>query len=392
MKSYFATILLVSAALLTGACGPVNAPSSRVKFAPADRNAYNVAFIVGSPNDLPGVGRDVREVSNMIKGANFGYNLEVLEHADVGEIMAKASEIGAKLSAKSTVFFYFSGHGSERGKLFAQGFETFQMSQVARQIGSGFGKGKFKRFIAVMDSCYSGQNVDGNESMFLGGEVTSQKRDQEILTNAVNSMASGMEPRSNSGLPFEQALIVGASKKSQTSDDLGSSFGGAFTYSWRRAMKRELGRKGATFAAVLAEAKDYTLKQTGESQTPVWKAMPETMLDETLDGEALSLPLNKDIFAALGGDITNTLVFASVPSSAQVAWIEMCQGEKVACSSGAANKIGSLLLAQDLKINGRSVFRSDKFIALSQIDLITLVLRKSDGSAIEARSISVKRR
>ena len=386
-------ILVLLTALATGACGSVHTPESRMKFAPADRSAYNVAFLVGSPNDLPGVKRDITEVSRLIREGNMGYDVVALERATVSQVMTKAKEIGQKISANSTVFFYFSGHGSENGKLFAQGYSTFQMSQVAREIGNAYGKGQFKRFIAVMDSCFSGQSVDGQKSMFLSNNGASEgysvKRDQEILENAVSSIASDVRQRSNGALPFEQALIVGASQRNQTADDLGSSIGGAFTYSWRKAFGNSLRGKGTTIGQVLNEAKTLTRRRTGGEQTPVWRSIPESLLNEMVEGGSISLPLAKDIFAALGGSSNGTFMFASIPASAQVAKIDLCQGEKLVCMSGSAPRIGSLMPAPTLKVSGRSIFRSEQFITLNSNQTVTLVLRSVDGSAVEARSLRI---
>ena len=392
--NHVTAIFILLAALTTGACGTVDSPVSRTKFAPADRSAYNVAFLVGSPNDLPGVKRDVTEVSRLIREGNMGYDVVVLERATVSQVMAKAQEIGQKLSANSTVFFYFSGHGSESGYLFAQGYDTFQMSQVAKQIGAGYGKGTFKRFIAVMDSCFSGQNVDGQKSMFLAGASVSSndtsKSAQEILENAVSSVASDVKPRANGALPFEQALIVGASQRNQTSDDFGSSIGGAFTYSWRKAFGKGLKGRGTTIRQVLGEAKTLTRRNTGGGQTPVWRAMPESLLDEMVDAESGTLPLAKDIFAAIGGSSNGALMFASIPSSAQVASIDLCRGDKVACMSGSGQQVGRLVAAPTLKVTGRSIFRSEQYVSIQNGETLTLVLRGDNGAAIEARSMKTR--
>jgi hypothetical protein len=387
-------IFVLLAALMTGACGTVDSPVARTKFAPADKSAYNVAFLVGSPNDLPGVKRDITEVSRLIREGNMGYDVVALERATVSQVMAKAQEIGQKLSANSTVFFYFSGHGSESGYLFAQGYDTFQMSQVAKQIGAGYGKGTFKRFIAVMDSCFSGQNVDGQKSMFLAGSSGSStqttKSTQEILESAVSSVASDVSLRKSGALPFEQALVVGASLRNQTADDFGSSIGGAFTHSWRKAFGKGLKGRGTTIRQVLGEAKTLTRRNTGGSQTPVWRAIPESLLDEMVDAESGALPLAKDIFAAMGGSSNGSLMFASIPASAQVASIDLCRGDKVACMSGAGSQVGRLLAAPTLKVNGRSIFRSEQYVNIQNGETLTLVLRGDNGTAIEARSMRAR--
>jgi hypothetical protein len=340
------------------------------------------------------VKRDLAEVSRLIREGNMGYDVVVLERATVSQVMAKSKEIGQKLSANSTVFFYFSGHGSESGYLFAQGYDTFQLSQVAKQIGASYGKGTFKRFIAVMDSCFSGQNVDGQKSMFLsgalGGSTQITKSTQEILESAVSSVASDVSLRTSGALPFEQALVVGASLRNQTADDFGSSIGGAFTYSWRKAFGKGLKGRGTTIRQVLGEAKNLTRRTTGGSQTPVWRAIPESLLDEMVDAESGSPPLAKDIFAAIGGSSNGALMFASIPSSAQVASIDLCRGDKVACMSGSGSQLGRLVAAPTLKVSGRSIFRSEQYVNIQNGETLTLVLRGENGAAIDARSMKTR--
>ena len=384
-------LMVLATAFMVVSCGQ-REPTSRVKFRPADPTARNVAFLVGSENDLPGVARDIFEVTKLIQGSKLGYEVVALNKATKSQILSKAQEIGKSLSANSTVFFYFSGHGSEDGYLFAQGFQEFEMSEVAKSIGQGTSQGHFKRFIAIMDSCFSGQNVNGQEAMFLAGSSPQTSSRQVVLSKAVDTIASGLVPRAQSGLPFEQALIVGASKKNQTANDMGSTIGGAFTSSWRKILARRLNGAPVTLAAILNEAKDMTVRQTGGEQVPVWKAMPESMLTESLDGSAAVVPLAKDIFVALTDAADGSLVFASIPDAAQVASVELCKGEKLACSTGAAVKVANLTLATNLQLAGRGVYRSSQFVSFAQGDVMTVVLRKNDGSVLEARAFRVKGR
>jgi hypothetical protein len=122
---------------------PAEAPS-REKFTVADRNSTNIALIVGSPNDLGGVARDVINVSNMIKQNDLGYQVEVINNATRSQILSKAKEISSRLSPNSTVFFYFSGHGSEDGALATQGYGSITLREVTNSLGSNVSGKKFK--------------------------------------------------------------------------------------------------------------------------------------------------------------------------------------------------------------------------------------------------------
>ncbi len=378
-----------------------NQGSSRVKFNPFDRNVKNVALVVGSPNGLEGVPRDIQNVSQMLRDPMFGYEVVVINNATADQILSKAQEIGQGLSPTSTVFFYYSGHGSDDGTLVSQGYQGFRMSSVAKRIAQGYGKGKFKRFIAVMDSCFSGQNVNGDDAMFLAGAKTKTKKsEQEMLQSSLGFMSSEMRPKADGDLPFEQALIVSAAQRNQESEDMGSSIGGAFTASWMRVMKSKLGQSGgATIQTILDETKQATESFTGGSHTPAWKAMPESMLSEPLGGSGggggpspAPVPLAADIFLAYGDAANGAMVFLSIPDSAGAGSAELCKGEKVACSTGSGQKIMSFVAATALKLSSRAVFRGEKNITPVDGETLTVVLRKSDGSALEARSYIVRRK
>lgn len=370
-------------------CRPQGELSSRVKIAPADRNAKNVAFIVGSPNDLSGVDRDIAEVSAMIKQADFGYEVVVINRATASQVLSNAEEIGRKLSENSTVFFYYSGHGSADGYLITEGLQTLRLSTIAKRIGKGYGKGKFKRFIAVMDSCYSGQNINGREQMFL---TSQQNAVQETLHEAVDNMASDMKPKANPNLPFEQALLLAAAQSNEESLDFGPSVGGAFTASWRKILSQDLKKEGVSIGALLEETRAETRRRTGGSHTPVWKAMPESLLTEKLVATSTSDVNADDIFMALGDASDGAMMFTSIPVNVSVGAIEICKGDKIACSTGSAPKLATFVNASDLKIENRAVFRSEKSIALAHSDVLTVVVRDASGRSIGARSVTVKRK
>jgi Caspase domain len=378
-------ILVIGAVLALASCRKSADPSgSRVKFRPFDPNAKNIALIVGAPNDLEGVPKDIKEVSKLIRESGFGYAVVTVPVADVNMVMSKAREIGSSLSANSTVLFYFSGHGSEEGYLFAQGLGTFRLSSLAKEIGKGYGKGQFKRFVAVMDSCFSGQNVDGGEAMFLNQPAPESKL-AEMNSSMIGNAASDMKPKADPNLPFEQALIVSAAQRYQTSLDAGPSIGGAFTYAWRKVMSQNLGKGNATLGQVLEGTRAQTRRDTGNAHTPAWKALPESMLQERLSDSGSSL---NEIFIAIGeGD--KAMIFASIPNSLSPSAVELCKGDKVACSAGSAPKLMTFSSSPDLKIDGRVIYRGDATYQAFNGDILTAIVRDGNGAAVMTSTIKL---
>ena len=273
---------ILASALAVSSCQPAQENKSKVRFTVANRNAKNVAFVVGSPNNLPGVTRDVNNVSKMIQESNLGYELVTMNYATSSQILSKAKEIGSKISPDSTVLFYFSGHGAQTGQLVGQSDSLFTMKDVAYSIKEGAGNQSFKRFITVIDACHSGQSVDGSEAMFLAGTKRPFSVDQFIegITQG-SSSGSGLfggsaAAASDGPRPFEQGLVIAAAKSSEYSGDFGPTVGGIFTASLMNAIRSNT---SATLSEILENAKRLTMNNTGD-QTPVWKATPSSILNE----------------------------------------------------------------------------------------------------------------
>jgi len=264
--------------------------ASGVRFTVANRSAKNIALVVGSPNDLPGVSRDVENVSKMIRESNLGYELITINYAGKSQILGKAREIGGRISADSTVFFFFAGHGADNGQLVSQGNGMFTLKEVAGSIKSGSNLKTFKRFTAVIDACHSGQSVNGSEAMFLAGTPREFSMDKFISgmvsgdsygsgddEGLFDANYGGNEGSNGFGArPFEQGLVIAAAKASQYSADGGASIGGIFTASLMSAIRSN---SSATLSEILENARRMTSIRSSD-QTPLWKATPESILNE----------------------------------------------------------------------------------------------------------------
>ncbi len=384
--------LFISALALTSlwSCRNVSDTNSSGKIAPADRTAKNVAFIVGSPNDLRGVAKDVEQVTKLIREGDFGYEIVVINNATVDQIMTKAAEIGKALSEKSTVFFYFSGHGSESGFLMAQNTQPFLLSDVIQKIGSGLTIGKFKRFIGIMDSCFSGQSVNGSQAILSlsGGKQTTFTRDQ-VVTSTDNIVSEIKK----SVTPFDQGLILAAAQRDQTSLDAGQSVGGVFTSEWVGVVKKNMGKNSGTSTAtlrdVLTETEKVTEQQAGSDHVPVWKALPDSILDEPLTGVAGSSSSSQnEIYVELTNDASGSGFIISTPTSIAGASIILCKGTSAVCSVVNAPAEMSFISTTELVIANRLIFKGDKALTLVGGDIFTIVATKN-GAAVLTRTIKI---
>jgi hypothetical protein len=285
-----AVFLIIQTLSLSSCQQNLERDSSEVRFTVANRSAKNFALVVGSPNDLPGVSRDVENVSKMIRESNLGYELMKIDYAGKPQILTKGREIGSRISADSTIFFFFAGHGADNGQLVSQGNGMFTLSEVVAAIKSGSSLKTFRRFIAVIDACHSGQSVNGSEAMFLAGAVREFSM-EKFISGMVTGESSGSsdggglftadygggQSRDSFGArPFEQGLVIAAAKASQYSVDGGASIGGIFTASLMNAIRSN---STATLSEILESARRMTLMRSTD-QTPLWKATPESILNE----------------------------------------------------------------------------------------------------------------
>jgi hypothetical protein len=226
--------------------------------------------------------------------------------------------------------------------------------------------------------------------MFLTGKA---KSEHETLSTFLGMTSADMKPKSLANVPFEQALILAASQRNETSLDFGSSIGGAFTSSWRKILKKGF-QSGQQFTVgqLLEEAKAQTIRETGGGHTPVWKALPESMLSESLNSMSPPQDLSA-LYLALGDiSIGGSMVFISLPTSVRVGSIELCKGDKVSCSSGSASKVASFITAADTRVPDRQIYRSEKNLDFSSGDVVTAVVRDANGRAVDAVSVKLTAR
>ena len=307
------SLLVVLAMSSCGSSGTKE--SSRIKLTVANKNARNIAFVVGSPNDLPGVSKDVQNVTKMIQESGLGYELIVINYATKTQILAKAQEIGRKISAESTVLFFYAGHGAQNGQLVGQGDTMFTVREVVSAIKSSLKAESFRRFTAVIDACHSGQSVNGNQAMFLSSSNSSFTVKTFIanITNGSNtgSVVSqrGLFDNYNDGSgssrqsirPFTEGLVIAAAKASEYSADLGPSVGGLFTATLMSAIRANT---TATLSEILVKAKKVTIMNSNGDQTPVWMAIPASLLQEKFNGGGTQ-PLPVPGSSSEGEDIFN---------------------------------------------------------------------------------------
>ena len=393
MKTLFvirSTQILIAFAL-TASCAAPKASRSNLRDLAANKNAKNVALIFGAENDLPGVNKDVTEISKLFSDPTFGFQVSVKDKATSSTMIQESGTVAAGLDENSTLIWYYSGHGAEDGSLFAQDQQPVYMRDVIAAMQK-VRKTPFKRLIVIMDSCFSGQNVDGTAAILSSSEA------QASLTGSVNTIHSSLDnsvsaPATNR--PFEQAIILAAARNNQTSADAGADMGGVFTYSWRTTIAKLLTNKTATISQMLNDTIALT-KQNGEgdpnAQVPVFRASPQSILNEPLVGPGGGSSGGDTVFHAYvrlaGADESHPVMQVSVPQTAAVAAMILCASDLATCrQTNGANAPAAFAINGNAGVAGRIVFASQTGVSLQTNTVYSMIFRNAAGAEVGTQSI-----
>jgi Caspase domain len=286
-------LCLMSSGLYLG-CGRKTESTADLKFRPYDHNAKNIFMVLGGINGLDGVPTDVREMTKVLQDKSNGFNWTVESNDDAPKdyILRELTANAAAVGENGTLGFYVTGHGTESGEfLTANGFLSY--TEVAEAISKGRAQ-PLKRLLTFNDSCFSGNWVDGQGA--LPERFKSMAQPAEFFADPSNDEANALANRqaeniveqistvnkSMSGKAVEQFLTFAASKKTQTSLDYGSERGGAFTWSLRQTFgSLKQTNKDATMGDLAKLTAQKTWDET-QHHLPVFKAVPESMLQEKL--------------------------------------------------------------------------------------------------------------
>lgn len=294
-----ALLILALSAYVTVGC---NQHSSKLDDFVSNRNAKNVALLIGAPTNLTGVPTDIKTLTELFGETHKEFNFEVIaiNRATKAQIIQATKEAAAKVGNDGTLYWYFSGHGASSGNLNSEDNRLIPFKEIAAAMASAR-TAPMRRLMVMIDSCFSGQMVNGNQAVssftpftnatpvainLLGAtSAVSTMTDKQIdaahaavLTkDAAQQFAAAQltapAKKTNGGLA-QELIVLSASQKNKMSNDMGPSRGGAFTYAFRQAWKqlREQNQTGATINDLLKLAQDLTKR--GNDHTPQFEVVP----------------------------------------------------------------------------------------------------------------------
>jgi hypothetical protein len=167
--------LILLAAVAQG-CQP-KLQTSRLRMAPLDAKADNHALLIGAPNDLKGVPRDLENMSQALSEFAFNYSVTKINEAKRDQILDALATVSARVSERGTLLVYLSGHGTPEGLFVTQGnnvggkptdpkSEYISFSEIIGAIERGRMSGGSVRPLAYLqifgDFCFSGKWVSGD--------------------------------------------------------------------------------------------------------------------------------------------------------------------------------------------------------------------------------------
>lgn len=270
----------------------------------------NVALVLGAsssgPGHLPGVDTDVDLFSKQLSSVFGKRSLKVYADTDVKKadflkfVQSSASEVSDDYG---TFIFYFSGHGSKDGRLNAEDGLEVSLKEIRAAIAKGrIGMQPFARLVILLDSCYSGNWVDGKQRI---GASLAGEDPQDATRGSANALAEAfsadiaaikrdeeraappaeMALASADGL-FRELMVLTSSTKYQESEDTGRRFGGAFTQTMRGYIEAA---DASVTLADFAEAVTATVSRRFD-HTPEHRFVPNNLGSERLFGDTYLKP------------------------------------------------------------------------------------------------------
>lgn len=244
-------------------CGAEDKVTSSIDGLGFSENGNNLALLFGSPQNLPGVKTDIRELNKVILDPQFNFHFRTVtdDRANKKSILADTAR---EVKNVDSLIWYYSGHGAGGALDTGTGFLSF--SEVASVIKKARNNAPLKRLLVFVDACESGHIVNGDVPI-----ITEKRWIQETFFEPLQ--------QERDGKLYKQAFVMASSQKDENSADLGEDYGGAFTYSLRMTLAKI--RKDNP-RATLKEFADMTIKKTIEesrrdgerSHTPLYKGFP----------------------------------------------------------------------------------------------------------------------
>lgn len=365
----------------------------------ASQSGTNVALIFYAANGLPGADQDINALKEFLNDKDGGNNFKVVTVVDATkrDIIDTTKRAAQDVGEQGTLVWYFGGHGTEEGLLYTADKGFLNFDEVSTAI-KGVRQTPIKRLFVLIDSCFSGQMVDGNiaigrDQVAPTGADSYGRGETRALSNLASTTLGGVTrataPQTYGSVLFEQLFVMAAARKTETA--AATDRGSTFTTSVLDAFKALKGDKAATLRDYAEKVKQMTVAKANGSHTPVYRAVPESaVLTDLMTGSTGPMPppaaVDSDLYAMFG-PAPQSLFY--VAGNTRVASVTLCRGEQAACITSRVVDTSFTVAAANLaRPAGRTVFQSVAQLSPIAQQAYTLLGFDHSGALISARGLS----
>lgn len=298
--------------------------------ASADSSVENAAILLGMPAGDAWISNNLWPVRDAIS-QDPGFAGKITSRDNVGKNAALqiVRETAAKVSTDGTLFLMMAGHGSPNGLLQAHDRQFLNSNDIGNAIAQGrANKGRFKRLILVVFSCYSGNWVNGrsplSQSDAFARADSLDKQLFEMSSDASDRMSMELQASlSRSKGIFEQVLVVSSQVYNQLS--WGSHFGNTFGSGYNSL------RKSNPDGARIGDLMRFIASNTPMNQ-PQFRAFPEhEVLNDFLFRPS---PYSNKASVAIEGKGNDRVLKIFVPDASNINRLRACIGTNASCAAG----------------------------------------------------------
>ena len=234
----------------------------------SNKNAKNRALLVGVPDDLQGIDKDLDIVSKLVGQPQYAFYTRTLwNQAGTAEnILREISELSSQAEKDGTLFFYYTGHGVEN-EIEAYG-GNLEIKKIAAAIALGRkDQGPLARLVVFFDACRAGTYIDPFKELYkiykdLPSLILAETLEKELLATGTH--------RQN----WKESFVFASSQADEDSQP--TVDGSQFTLALKKSFEELTSSNGS-----LKEWSERTIKYT-EDHRPVPHFHPASLEKERL--------------------------------------------------------------------------------------------------------------
>lgn len=317
-----------------------------------NKDAKNIALFMGFPGSDGWISNNLWPLRDALTedASSQGFKVDAQDSVGLALALEKIKVGAANVSENGTLLIMIAGHGTPDGQIKTHDGGFMSFSDVGAKIVEGrAGKGRIKRLIFLVFSCYSGNWVNGarpvgaSENYAKGDAIDTQLAEMSSLVSDQATMELAGQLSRSRGI-YEQLLVMSSQVNNQLS--WGSYFGQNLGDTYRRL--RSTHPDTATIGDWVR-----TVATTTASNSPQYRAFPEY---EIMNDSLFQNPKSKDVFVALSEKEGQANLRISVPKKLNIRQVGVCFGDAGKCINGGNSQTAAVKSEDSSGEGDRSYF------------------------------------